>query len=176
MYIITTNGTQVHLTTSHKCIIIHPNVILLTQNSKRMTRIQCGFDPTKKVYSVGMEKFTEKELKKFCELFLMDIEDLKCPKSGNYILLGRIALCMIPKTIKKIKEENDHFPIKKVGRIDPSYSKNMVQENVMYLEDDLVFRIQIINHKDKEYLSRIEISRDEYITFAGLFKISEKVF
>lgn len=176
MYIITTNGTQVHLTIIHKCIIIHPNVILLTQNSKIMTEIVSGFDPQKPVFELEMVNLTKNELRRFCGLFKMDIKQLKHPKTGKYILLGRIILCMIPGIILKIKKQNLEFPIEYVGRIDPSYSKNAFKENTMFICDKLIFRIQIKNSDGEEHLSRIEISRGRYITFGGLFKLSKRMF
>lgn len=143
-------------------------------------RIKSTFDPKVKVFQTKMPPFGMRKLRTFCELFWMDINELK--EDEDYPLLGRIILCMIPKTIQVLKKANPDFPFGKVLRIDPSYNgekdfsaKAAIQEDEAYIGDNLIFKIQIKCQPDAtSYTCRIEIYENRNIVFAGTFKLGVK--
>ncbi len=146
-----------------------------------MSRIISMFNPDEKIFQTAMPLFGIEELKTFYNLFKMDLEkDAEYEKTGRYLLLGRIVLCLIPQTIRKLKEEDPSFQITDVYRLDPSYGNGGIKENLMCLDDTLVFRIQIRHpgYEEGEFIRstcQIEISKeDNYIVFSGLFKLFEK--
>ncbi len=144
-----------------------------------MSQIISNIDPMVEIFETIMPKFELTKLEDFCHLFEMDIDkDVTDEETGQKLLLGRIILCLLPKTIRKIKEEKPHFPMTDVFRISPSHRG--IQENPIFIDDELFFRIQIKvpcekNGSFKKTCCVIEICKDACIVFSGVFHLYEKL-